>query len=95
MEYKKKFSTADIEAIQSHYMSEEVSFPMPDKKLVGKRFMHSSVSTPHKMYNLLPSMTHEISASTYYKYKAKFHSDSHAVKNVRTLKIQWQKYPNT
>ena len=71
VEYKKKLSTDDIEAIQNHYTSEEVSFPMPDKKFVGKRFMHSSLNKAHKMYNLLPSMTHKISASTYYKYKPK------------------------
>ena len=71
MEYKKILSTADIEAIQSHYTSEEISFFMPDKKLVGKRFMHSSVNKARKMYNLLPSMTHKISTSTYYKYKPK------------------------
>ena len=71
VEYKRKLSTADIAAIQSHYTSEEISFSMPDKKLIGKRFMDSSVSKAYKMYNLLPSMTHKIAASTYYKYKPK------------------------
>ena len=68
-EYKKKSSTDDIEAIQNHYTS-EVSFPMPDKKFVGRRFMHSSFNKAHKMYNLLPSVTRKISASSYYKPKA-------------------------
>ena len=54
VQYKKKSSTDDIELIQNHYTSEEVSFPMPDKKFVGKRFMRSIVSKAHKMYNLLP-----------------------------------------
>ena len=71
MQYKKKLSTDDIELIQNHYTSEEVSFPMPDKRFVGKKFMRSSVNKTHKMYNLLPSTTHKISASTYYKYKPK------------------------
>ena len=70
VEYKKKMSTDDIEAMQNHYTS-KVSFPMPDKKFVGKRFMHSSLNKTHKMYNLLPSMTCKILASTYYKYKPK------------------------
>ena len=70
-EYKKKLSKHDIESIQNHYTSEEVSFPMPDKKYVGKRFMRSSLNKAHKMYNLLPSTTRKISASTYYKYKPK------------------------
>ena len=59
VEYKKQLST------------EEVSFPMPDKKFVGKRFIHSSLNKAHKMYNLLPSTTCKIAASTYYKYKPK------------------------
>ena len=71
VQYKKKLSTDDIESIQNHYTSEEVSFPMPDKKFVGKRFMRSSVNKAHKMYNLLLSTTHKISVSTYYKYKPK------------------------
>ena len=71
MQYKKKLSTDDIESIQNHYTSVEVSFPMPDKKFVGKRFMRSSVNKAHKMFNLLPSTTRKISASMYYKYKPK------------------------
>ena len=71
MQYKKKLSTDDIELIENHYTSEEVSFPMPDKKFVGKRLMRSSVNKAHKMYNLLPSTTHKISVSMYYKYKPK------------------------
>ena len=102
VEYKKQLSTADIEAIQSHYTSEEISFPMPDKKLVGKRFMHCSVSKAHKMYKLLPSRTHKISASMYYKYKpkaiklqGKIPFRQSCCEKCQTLKIQWQKYPNT
>ena len=71
VQYKKKLSTDNIESIQNHYTSEEVSFSMPDKKFVGKRFMRSSVNKAHKMYNLLPSTTCKISASMYYKYKSK------------------------
>ena len=71
VQYKKKLSTDDIESIQNHYTSEEVSFPMPDKKFVGKSFMRSSENKAHKIYNLLPSTTCKISVSTYYKYKPK------------------------
>ena len=102
VEYKKKLGTDDIKAIQNHYTSEEVSFPMPDKKFVGKRFMHSSLNKVHKMYNLLPSTTCKTSASIYYKYKPKaikFKAKSHlgrvAAKSVKILRIQSVKFQST
>ena len=69
--FKKKLTSAQIDNIKSHYESEEISFPLPDKKYVGKRCMHTGLAKAHKIYNLLPSTTHKISASTYYKYKPK------------------------
>ena len=71
LDFKKKLTSAQIDDIKSHYESKEISFPLPDKKYVGKRFMHTGLAKAHKMYNLLPSTTHKISASMYYKYKPK------------------------
>ena len=71
LDFKKKLTSAQIDDIKSHYESEEISFPLPDKKYVGKRFMHTGLAKAHKMYNLLPSTTGKISASTFYKYKPK------------------------
>ena len=69
--FKKKLTSAQIDDIKSHYESEEISFPLPDKKYFGKRFMHTGLAKAHKMYNLLPPTTHKISASMFYKYKPK------------------------
>ena len=71
LDFKKKLTSAQIDDIKSHYESEEISFPLPDKKYFGKRFMHTGLAKAYKMYNLLPSTTCRISASTYYKYKSK------------------------
>ena len=71
LDFKKKLTSAQIDDIKSHYESEEISFPLPEKKYVGKRFMHTGLAKAHKMYNLLPSTTHKISASTFHKYKPK------------------------
>ena len=71
LDFKKKLTSAQIDEIKSHYESEEISFPLPDKKYVGKRFMHTGLAKAHKMYNLLPSTTRKISASTFHKYKPK------------------------
>ena len=94
LDFKKKLTSAKIDDIKSHYESEEISFPLPDKKYVRKRFMHIALAKAHKMYNLLPSTTHKISASTYYKYKpkaiklqGKIAFSRAAAKSVRTLKI--------
>ena len=93
LDFKKKLTSAQIDDIKSHYESEEISFPLPDKKYVGKRFMCTGLAKAHKMYNLLPSTTHKISACTFHKYKpkdikfkAKYHLGRVAVKSVRTLK---------
>ena len=39
--YSRKLSSTAIHAIQSHMESEEVSFPLPDHKFAGKRFMRT------------------------------------------------------
>ena len=36
LEYQRKLSTAAIEQIQNHLYSDDISFPVPDKKYAGK-----------------------------------------------------------
>ena len=67
--YNQKLTSSQIQEIHSHYNSDEISFPLPDKKYAGKRFMRTSITKSHQMYNLLASTTHKISAATYHKYK--------------------------
>ena len=67
----RKLSSSQIWDIQDHYISDDISFPLPDKKYANKRFMRTSISRCSKMYNLLPLTTHKISTSTYYGYKPK------------------------
>ena len=62
--YNRKLTSSQIQEIQSHYNSDEISFPLP-----GKRFMRASITKSHQMYNLLASTTCKISAATYHKYK--------------------------
>ena len=61
-----------ISDIQDHILSEESSFPLPDKKYAGKRFMRFNMKRCHNMYNLLESMTRKVSLSTFYRHKPKF-----------------------
>ena len=67
----RKLSVAQIEQIRAHFTSDEVSFPLPDKKYANKRFLHTSVTKCAKMYNMLVTTTHRISTVTFYKYKPK------------------------
>ena len=67
----KKLSSAQIEEIQAHFTSDEVSFPIPDKKYANKRFLYISVMKCAKMYNMLATTTRKISTATFYKYKPK------------------------
>ena len=69
--YTRKLSASQIPDIQDHYKSDEISFPLPDKKYAEKRFMRTSISQSSKMYNLLVTTTCKISTATYYKYKPK------------------------
>ena len=80
---RKKLTFAKIDDIKSHYESEEISFSLPDKKYVSKRFMHIGLAKAHKKYNLLSSKTCKISASTYYKYKPK------AIKLQGKIPFRW------
>ena len=65
----RKLTSSQIQEIQSHYSSDEISFPLHDKKYAGKRFIRTSITKSHQMFNLLASTTHKISAATYHKYK--------------------------
>ena len=62
-------SRKDTSDIEAHFQSEDISFPLPDKKYTGKCFMRQSVKKSLTMYNLLSTTTHQISLSTYYRYK--------------------------
>lgn len=64
-------SVSQIQDIQDYYKSDDMSFPLPDKKYAKKRFMRTSISQCSKMYNLLATTTYKISTATYYKYKPK------------------------
>ena len=44
-----KLTEAEIESIQQHYQSDEVSFLLPDKKYHGKRFMRFNLNKCTKM----------------------------------------------
>ena len=69
--YSRKLTEAQVNDIQSHFTSDDISFPLPDKKFEGKCFMHNSVQKSLKMYNLLASTTCKILLATYYRYKPK------------------------
>ena len=71
LHYTHKLSATQIQEIQDHFASDEVSFPLPDKKYANKRFLRTSVTKCAKMYNLLSTTTRKISTSTFYKYKPK------------------------
>ena len=64
-----KLSCKDISDIEAHFQSEDISFPLLDKKYTGKHFMRQSVKKSLTMYNLLSTTTHQMSLSTYYRYK--------------------------
>ena len=69
--YFHKLTEAQVNDIQSHFTSDDISFPLPDKIFEGKCFMHNSVQKSLKMYNLLASTTCKISLATYYRCKPK------------------------
>ena len=69
--YKRKLETSDVDSIRNFFHSDDTSFPLPDKKYVGKRFMKRSIEKSWKMYNILPNTTRKISISTFKKYRPK------------------------
>ena len=66
-----KLGNSDIHSIWTFFHRDNVSFPLPNKKFVGKRFMKRSMARTWKMYNLLPSTTCKIAMSTFRKYRSK------------------------
>ena len=63
LQYSRKLTAGQIEDIQAYYNHDDVLFPLPDKKYANKQCA--------KMYNMLATTTHKISAATFYKYKPK------------------------
>ena len=41
--FTRKLSSKEVSDIQSHFESDDISFPLPDKKFEGKHFMRQSV----------------------------------------------------
>ena len=87
-----KLGTEEIENIREHMKSDKITFPLPDHKFSDQRFFCNSMKRAQRMYNVLPSMTHKISLSTYYQYrpkisncKAKYHFGKAVVKDVKIL----------
>ena len=70
--YIRKLEREDIESIGQFFESDATTFPLPDKKFAGKRFMKKSLRKSCKMYNLLAKTTRKVSESTFRKYQPKF-----------------------
>ena len=64
-------SQDQIESIRQHYEADDISFPLPDKKYHGKRFMRFTLKKCAPMYNMCSSTIRKISAATYHRYKPK------------------------
>ena len=69
--YTRKLSQVEINHIHEHFQSENISFPLPDKKYHGKRFMRYSLKKSCNMYNMCSSTTRKISIATYHRHKPK------------------------
>ena len=67
--YIRKLYPYQIKDIGKFFTSKDTSFPLPDKKYSGKRFMKGSLVKSCRMYNLLARTTRKISESTFQKYK--------------------------
>ena len=61
-----------LTSIGQFFESDATTFPLPDKKFAGKRFIKKSLHKSCKMYNLLAKTTRKVSESTFCKYKPKF-----------------------
>ena len=69
--FVKKLSNDEIKKIQEHMKSDEVTFPLPDRKFTNIQFFRSSMIRSQCMYNMLASTTQKISIATYYKDRPK------------------------
>ena len=65
--YARKLSQEDIRKIHEHLECETVSFPLPDKKFSGKKFLRYSVRKITSMFNLLQTTARNISSSSIYR----------------------------
>ena len=59
-DYICKLSQDQIESIRQHYEADDISFPLPDKKYHGKRFMRFTLKKSASMYNMCSSTTKKI-----------------------------------
>ena len=71
LEYTHKLSLQTIAEIHSHLNCDDISFPVPDRKHAGKRFMRTSMKKSLDMYNLCETTKRPISISTLYRYRPK------------------------
>ena len=69
--YINKLSQEQIDSIHEHFQSDDVSFPLPEKKFHGKRFMRYTLEKSARMYNLCNSTRRQISVATYHRHKPK------------------------
>ena len=67
----RKLDANEQESIESFLCSDDASFPLPDKKYAGKRFLKTSLKNTLKMYHLLRKTTRRISMTTLRRYKPK------------------------
>ena len=61
----RKLCPSDVQSIKDFFVSDQTSFPMPDKKYTGKRFMKKTLGKSCKMYNLLANAKRKIAPSTF------------------------------
>ena len=69
LEYSHKSSSSDIKKIEEHMNSKEISFPLPDKKYIGKKFIWTSmknVSTCIIFVNVLNIQFHSLRCTDCY-----------------------------
>ena len=71
LEYSHKLSPADLECIEDHMKSDNISFPLPDRKFAGKHFMKTSMKKCLSMYNLAEATKCKKSLSTLYRLRPK------------------------
>ena len=72
MKYTHKLNTENIESIQKHILSEDMSFLMPDRKYAGKQFMRCTMRRSLNIYNNLQGTKRKVFLSTFYRYQPKF-----------------------
>ena len=70
--FVRKLDGENIKSIGNFFQTDDTSFPLPDKKYSGQRFLKHSVAKSCKMYNMLASTRRKIAESTFRKYKPNF-----------------------